>query len=218
MINAVIWDMDGVIVNSEPIQNRAFCWLLEREGKVPRLFPNGLLQEVGVRESDNISRLIREYGLSGEVQSLMKFRGDYYRKLLGTELKPMPGVRELMELIRVKGLLMAIASSSVRENIEIVLKALNLQELITLIVSGEEVKHGKPDPEIYLTAAKKLGVNTQQCLVLEDASTGVRAGKAAGMKVIAVPNEFTRDGDFDEADEVISSLLEVSWQMIENLG
>ena len=214
MVKAVILDMDGVMVDTEPVQHKAFCWLVEREGKQPKLHPNGLVHWVGITERENVARLKEKYGLRGKIEEMVKERQKYYQNLLKTELRPMPGLDSLIDLLRDRGIPMAIASSSAIENVEIVLKALRLQEVIKVVVSGTEVKRGKPAPDVYLKAAQDLGVEVKNCWVIEDAANGIEAGKRAGMRVIAVTSQYTRDQNFSKADRIVNSLGDVTGDMI----
>ena len=103
---------------------------------------------------------------------------------------------------------MAVASSSVRTDIEVILQSLGLLDEFEVIISGDQVKEGKPHPEIFLGAARLLGIEPAHCLALEDTTYGVAAAKAAGMYCIAVPNRFTANQDFDQADLVLDSLAQ----------
>ena len=109
---------------------------------------------------------------------------------------------------------MAVASSSTPEHISVVLEGLQVTGFFDVVVSAHTIKHGKPAPDIFLLAAERLGVDPKDCVVLEDAQSGVEAGRAAGTKVIAVPNAFTASHDFSKADTVVHSLEEIDWRML----
>lgn len=111
-----------------------------------------------------------------------------------------------------------MASSSSRDDIQVVLGHLGLDNYFDAVVSGYEVAAGKPAPDIFLEAARRIQVNPGQSIVLEDAAVGVKAAKAAGMKAIAVESRHTAGQDFSEADLVVSSLEELNWDIIKNLG
>jgi HAD superfamily hydrolase (TIGR01509 family) len=206
MVKAVIFDMDGVMVDTEPLQNKAFSWLVERENKKPVLFSNGLIHKVGITEKENVEFLKKKYSLRGEVDMLVEERAQYYRKVLKEGIKPTKGLLSLVATLLRQGIRLGIASSSARQNIIFVIKRLGLEGSFLAIVSGEEVDRGKPYPDIYLEAARRLQMLPAECVVIEDSASGVLAGSRAGMKVIAVPNIYTRGGDFSLAFRVENSL------------
>lgn len=217
MIRAALCDMDGLMINTEPIQSEAYETILKEYGKDPQFYPTGVIQKVGVREKDNWELIKTTYGLEEDITVLMEKRGKVYLKVLKQNLIPQPGLIDLLKLLHSHNVKMAVASSSVLDHIEMILEGLGIREYFDTIVSGQFVPRGKPHPDIFLEAASKLGINPKDCLVLEDAQTGIEAGKAAGAKVIAVPNEFTSDQDMSKADAVVPSLEKVTWELISNL-
>jgi beta-phosphoglucomutase-like phosphatase (HAD superfamily) len=126
----------------------------------------------------------------------------------------MPGLFILTDMLKKAGFRLALASSSNFDHIQIVLKKLNLEDCFEVILSGDHVEKGKPNPEIYQKTAQKLRVRPEQCLVLEDTQTGVSAAKGAKMKCIAVPNQYTKGQDFSKADVRVKSLLDISIKII----
>ena len=129
----------------------------------------------------------------------------------------MPGAHKLIKELKEAGVKIAIASSSIPKDIERVLKQLELFDEFDVIVSGTEVARSKPAPDVFLEAARQLAMEPSSCVVLEDAEAGVKAGNAAGMKVVAVPNQFTAHNDFSLADKVIKSLEELSSSDLQRL-
>jgi beta-phosphoglucomutase len=132
-------------------------------------------------------------------------------ELDGIEL--LPGVAEWIQRFKAAGWKQAIASSAPPENVATIAHVLHLNGTFEAMISGTDVQRGKPDPDIFLAAAERLNVQPQDCLVIEDASTGIEAAHRAGMKAIGVLNTHPHL----EADLVIKSLEELSWEMIENL-
>jgi len=134
---------------------------------------------------------------------------EIYEELTKGKLKALPGVHRFIEMCRKKGLKIAIATSADRVKLETNLRALQFPEgTIDATVNGLEVEHKKPDPEIYLVAAQKLGLHPEECLVVEDAVSGIKAGKAAGCKVLAVRTSFPAE-QLKEADWICTTLAEV---------
>lgn len=121
----------------------------------------------------------------------------------------MPGLYELLERLKQKKIMLAVASSSGLEIIHAVLKAISCESYFDLLVSGTEVKRGKPYPDIFLKVASVLRVDPSECLVLEDSESGVVAGRKAGMNVIAVANQYTAEHDFSLANVVLGSLSQI---------
>jgi len=214
MIKAVIFDKDGLIIDSEPIHSKAFEVVLRSYGKVPKLFPNGLVHIVGLRGDQSWKLLKEKYDIKENIEVLRKKQRENYSKLLKSKMTLMPGVLSILKLIKVKKLKTAIASSSIRKHILHVINTLNLSTYFDVIVSGQDVVQSKPDPQIFLVTAEKLGLKVSNCLVFEDSETGVQAAKRAGMKVIAVPTKHTRNHDFSRADMIINSLEEMDWGII----
>ena len=217
MVKAVIFDMDGVMIDSEPIQSKAFAEVLKQYKKEPQYNEEGIVQTVGIRSRDNWERLKAKYNIDEETNILIEKRRQIYQKLLKSEIKPMPGLINFLKLLKKHNLKIAVASSSNIKHIMLVLSSLNIAYYFDVIVSGESVKKGKPYPDIFLETAVQLKITPVECLVLEDAELGVLAGKKAGMKVIAVPNKFTKKHDFSKADLIVDSLEKINWSIIKNL-
>ena len=206
---AIIFDHDGVMVNTEPLHSRAWIETLEKHGVMPQLHENGLVHQVGITIYENWKILKSTYGLTEDINMLEEQRGQLYLAQL-KQAKPMVGLEVLLRALYKEkqngGLKIAIGSSSNREYIEIALSNFGFADYFDLIVSGRDVAHGKPAPDIYQKVARDLGVSPENCVVLEDTATGVRAAIAAQMKEIAIPNAYTAGNDFSDADIVLSSL------------
>lgn len=217
MIQAAIFDMDGLMINTEPLQSQAYEHVLKSYGKTPQYYPSGVVQKIGVKEKDNWELMKSIYSINEPTDLLIAKRKPVYFQLLQEHVAPQPGLFALLQTLNEHKIPMAVASSSLRYSILLVLKKLNIQHYFGAIVSGEDVTYGKPAPDIFLKASEELKVLPQNCVVFEDAQSGIEAGKAAGMKVIAVPNEFTRDHDFSKADSIVNSLEKITWPMVDNL-
>lgn len=208
-ITAVVFDFDGLLADSEPLQIQAWQEFLARYGH--RLEQSLLDDMFGLRVRDS-SRLVQDrLGLPLSPGEVMAGRDAIFLDLVATKLPLMPGARELVDYLRAEtSLRLALATSGHDRYINAALPVTGLEEAFEVIVTGDDVERGKPDPEIYLAAARKLDVSPGQCLALEDAPHGVRSAKAAGMTCIAVPNEMTRAiPGLDEADLVLESLAQV---------
>jgi HAD superfamily hydrolase (TIGR01509 family) len=207
-IEAVVFDLDGVLVDSEPIHFRAANRVLARFGT--SISEAEYLTCIGLGERTTWEVWRRRYAIPESVERLCALNTEIrVEEITGTDDVPAieDGVR-LARRLHAAGVQLAIASSSTREVIETLLEALRLADVFVVRVSGDDpdVRQSKPAPDVYLAAAARLGVPPAACLAIEDSGPGVIAAKRAGMTCIAVPNRWTADQDFGEADIVLVSL------------
>jgi HAD superfamily hydrolase (TIGR01509 family) len=206
---AVVFDFDGLLADSEPLQIRAWQAFLARHGA--RLEDSLIDEMFGLRVRDSARVVQQRLNLDLTPEEVMHGRDEIFLDMVATELPLMSGARELVDYLRSESSLrLALATSGHRRYISAALDVTALSDAFEHVVTGDDVVNGKPHPEIYLSAAEKLGVSPERCLALEDAPHGVRSAKAAGMYCIAVPNEMTRSiPGLDEADDVMADLHEV---------
>jgi HAD superfamily hydrolase (TIGR01509 family) len=208
-IQAVVFDFDGLLADSEPLQVLAWEEFLARHGK--RLEPSLLHDMFGLRVRDS-SELVRDrLELPMTPTQVMTERDEIFLDLVERELVLFPAaaplIRELRENFDLK---LALATSGHRRYIEVAMRVAGLDDAFDVSVNGDDVERGKPDPEMYLAAAAKLGVAPRDCVALEDAPHGVRSAKAAGMCCLAVPNEMTRElPGLEHADAILGGLDQV---------
>ncbi|MFC1962817.1 beta-phosphoglucomutase family hydrolase [Chloroflexota bacterium] len=211
---AVLWDMDGVIVNTTRYHLKAWQEAFAQEDAK---FTAGDFRHSFGQRNDNIIRSVLGSDVPIErLKSIAEYKESSFRKRIERNIRPFPGTIELINSLHDRGFKQAIASSAPPENIRLLLLSLDLLHRFQVIVSGKDVKRGKPDPQIFLTAARKLKVENMNCLVIEDAVAGVQAAKAAGMRCIAVTNTHPTD-NLVEADLTVKSLAEVDSSTIERL-
>ncbi|WP_078393336.1 HAD family hydrolase [Shouchella patagoniensis] len=200
-----IFDMDGVIIDSEPLHFQVESQLCQQFGI--KLSEGELESYVGTRAEDMWSQLKETHRADFNVIEVLEAADKAKMRALKDDgHEPIPGIRELLHSLKEKGYQVGLASSSPRPFIEAVLDALQIQPYFDVVISGEEVEKGKPAPDIYLDAAKKMGSLPDNCTVLEDAAHGVQAGKAAGMKVIGYINPNSGEQNLSEADALIQSI------------
>ncbi|MEO0098239.1 MAG: HAD family phosphatase [candidate division WOR-3 bacterium] len=211
-----IFDYDGVIVDTEPIYLLAMQEMAKKRGKDFTLETKREVMGTGGLLSMKIMK--ERLSLKENPEELLKERSEIYGRLLSRfGIAPRPGLFFALTLFKKMGFEKAIASSSQRKWIEMGLKSLGIENEFKVIVSGEEVKEAKPAPEIFLLASSRLGIDKEKCLVLEDTLPGVKAAKGARMRCIAIPNQYNQDEDFSLADRKISSLLEITEEMIREI-
>jgi sugar-phosphatase len=219
MIRAAIFDMDGLLVDSEPLWTRAEIKAFKTVGieldeeKCAETVGQGLEEVVRFRYKQQPWT-----GPSLEEVGLLIHR--HMLELLGAEGRPMPGALEAVEFFKGKGLKLGLATSSDRGLIDAALGALDLKDSFDHLQSGSELEHGKPHPMVYLVTAEKLGVPPAECLALEDSIPGLRSAKAAGMKAVAVPEpRLFGDPGYDIADVVLQTLKDLNqevWNRLED--
>ncbi|WP_460052094.1 HAD family hydrolase [Spirochaeta dissipatitropha] len=208
MIKAVIFDMDGVIVNSEPLHMVVVLEVLSGLGATAS--EADILPFIGVANRQMWAELRRTFGIAMTAEDIIRTQQlKTVEAIRNTSDILSPGLVELLEYIRQHALLTAIASSSDRAVIDAVVETYGLTEAFPLRVSGEDVSNSKPAPDIFLLAARKIGIAPEDCLVIEDSRHGVQAALAAGMQVIGYRNPGSGDQDLSAAHTVVDSLLDV---------
>jgi HAD superfamily hydrolase (TIGR01509 family) len=185
----VIFDMDGVLVDSEPFICKAAMMMFAEKGL--KVKPEDFLPFVGAGENRYIGGVAEKYNFPIDIERDKKRTYDIYLEIIKGELQPLPGVREFIAQCRTMGLKVAVASSADWRKVRGNLAEIGLPlETFDAVISGEDVVNKKPAPDIFLAAAKKLGLNPKECLVVEDAVNGVQAAKAAGARCLALKTSF----------------------------
>ena len=213
MISAVIFDLDGLLADTEELHCRAYQLAL---GEINVELHQSEYTEHWIRHGKGIVDWVESHGIRYDPDALRRRKSEHYLTLLETSLRPMAGALELLAALN-GNLRIGLASSSYRDAVDGVLSGLEIAHYFETIVSGLDVARVKPAPDIFLKTAENLGVAPSQCLVLEDAEKGVIAAHSAGMRCIAVPTSLTRHHDFSKATLVCASLAEVSLELIRNL-
>lgn len=191
-IRAAIFDMDGVLTDSEPLINAAAIAMFREQGRVVR--PEDFLPFVGTGEDRYIGGVAEQYGLALDLPAAKRRTYEIYLELLPARLRAFAGARELVQLCRESGLRLAVASSADQIKVVANLRQINLPpEFWEAVVTGEQVVAKKPAPDLFLKAAARLGVTAHECVVVEDAVNGIQAALAAGMRCVAVAHSFPPD-------------------------
>ena len=213
MITTVIFDMDGLLTDTECLHCEAYQRALLEAGIT---LTEAEYAEHWIRAGLGIQEFIEQKSLTLDPVTLRHRKAEFFTELLDTSLRPMPGAIALVQTLHGHKRL-AVASSAYRSSVEGALQRVHLIGYFEFIATGEDVPRLKPYPDIFLYAARQMEVAPEHCVVLEDAEKGVLAARAAGMKVIAVPTRHTRNNDFSTATRVMDSLHEVSLELLDAL-
>jgi HAD superfamily hydrolase (TIGR01509 family) len=215
-IRAVIFDMDGVLTDSEPLINAAAIAMFKEKGLTVQ--PDDFLPFVGTGEDRYIGGVAEKYHFQLDLPAAKARTYEIYLELVPKQLRAFPGATDLVRNCRTAGLRVAVASSADRLKIEANLRQIGLPpESWNAIVTGEEVINKKPAPDIFLTAAAKLGLLPSECVVVEDAVNGVEAAKAARMRCVAVAQTFPPER-LQKADLVRPTMLDLSVEDLVDLS
>ena len=205
-IEAVAFDLDGLLVNTEELYQHVGSELLRRRG---RSFEPDLLDAMmGRPQQVSLKIMIEWHGLTDTIEMLATETGEIFVSLLDTQLRTMPGAMELLDLLDARGIARGVATSSGPDFAHDVLGRMGIRDRFAFVLTSADVTHGKPHPEIYQTAAQRLAVDPGAMLVLEDSQAGCKAAVAAGAVAVAVPGGHSRRHDFTGARFVAETLAD----------
>jgi len=208
LIRAVVFDMDGVLTDSEPLINLAAVAMFREKGLVVQ--PEDFLPFVGTGENRYIGGVAEKHEFPLDIEAAKKRTYEIYLALVPERLRAFPGAVDLVHGCRQSALKTAVASSADLIKIEANLRQIGLPPAEwSALVCAEDVVHKKPAPDIFLAAARKLGLPTAQCVVVEDAVNGIQAAKAAGMRCVAVAQSFAPE-KLCQADLVRPTIADVT--------
>jgi beta-phosphoglucomutase family hydrolase len=204
---AVLWDLDGVIADTGTYHCRAWQDVFHKRGV--SFTEEHFMHHFGQRNDTIIRSTLGSSISPEELDIIANEKEESYRQRVAGNIRSLPGAIELIRSLREHGIKMAIASSAPPENIQLIIRGLDIEDCFQAIIWGREVAEGKPNPQIFLMAAKKLEAETRNCVVIEDAIAGVTAAKRASMKCVAVTNSHPSD-TLMEADLIVDTLEAVS--------
>jgi beta-phosphoglucomutase family hydrolase len=212
----VIFDWDGVIVDSSKAHEVAWDLLGAEMG---RSLPAGHFKAGFGRKNEHIIPHILQWDVPGEeIVRLGRRKEALYREVLKQRgIEALPGVREFLVALKSAGVPCAVGSSTERLNIETILDVIKLHEYFATIVAADDVTRGKPDPQVFLLGAQRIGVDPVRCVVFEDAFAGLEAARAGGMKSVAVATTHPADALHGHADRVVRRLDDLSVEDLQNL-
>ena len=205
-IQAVCFDLDGLMFNTEDVFYVSAEVLLQRRGM--QMSRGAMDAMLGLRPLESFRAFCDYLKLNEEPADLLAESRVIFYDMLNEHLKPMPGLFELLDLIEARNLPKAVATSSTQDYLETIFNRFDLIRRFPIRLTAESVTHGKPHPEIYLKAADRLGVAPENMLVLEDSQTGTRAAAAAGAFIVSIPHEHTARHDFSQSKRLVSNLID----------
>jgi HAD superfamily hydrolase (TIGR01509 family) len=207
MIKGVLFDMDGVLVDSENFMSQAAIIMFSEFSITAS--PEDFKPFVGMGENKYLGGVAAKYGIDINIQHAKARAYEIYEEIVRGKLSPLPGALSIIKKCRDKGLMIALATSADQVKMEVNLKETGISpDLFHSIITGQDVVKKKPAPDIYLKAASSLGLSPENCLVVEDAVSGIKAGKTAGCKCLVVRSSIDKE-KLKEADWVCESLLNV---------
>ena len=211
-MKAVIFDMDGVLVDSQPYHFKADIDTMAEYGVIKdQKFYESF---AGTLTADRMRTLKEMFGLDVPVEEMTIKRENMILDIMGKEdIKPVSGIPEFLRSIKEKGLTTAVASSSDYKLINLILDRLKIAKYFDSVTSGSDVKRGKPSPDVFLLAAERIGIEPAECLVVEDSENGVKAAKAAGMKALGYINPTCGKQDLSLADFITDDFKKISIDM-----
>lgn len=206
MIKAIFWDNDGVLVDTEKLYFQACQSTFEKIGFD---LTKELYIEYFLRRSEGTWHIAKEMGYSDDpIQELRKERNELYSRLLAKKTEVMNGIIETLEYFYGK-YKMGIVTSSRKDHFDIIHQKSGLLKYFDFVVTSDECTKTKPDPEPYLKAIHKSGINKDECIVVEDSERGLKAATAAGFKCYIIPTELTKDFDFSGAEKILNNPMEL---------
>ncbi len=204
-VKALVFDMDGLMIDSERLYFDVEKQIARRYGK--KVKDETLWRMMGRRPIEGLTIFVRELGLPLDPAEAVKIRNDLMREKMKQDLLPMPGLFHIINAFYGQ-LKLAVSTGAPQEFLDIAVDKLGIRDKFDVLLASDDIRRGKPDPEIFLKTCERLGVAPGKAIVLEDSENGVIAGKRAGSTVIAVPSEHTRGQDFSQADFIAANLFE----------
>lgn len=207
-IKAIIFDMDGVLVDSEPVITQAAIEALRELGANPK--KEDFIPFVGTGEDSFIGGVAKKYGIKYHT-GLKDRTYDIYDEIVFEKIGKYDGINEALSTLKSRGYVLALASAADERKVIINMKAANIDiSIFDVVLSGDDVDNKKPAPDVYNLAAERLNIDNDKCLVVEDALQGILSAHAANMKVIGVTTAFTKKQMFDGgADYILSFMPEI---------
>jgi len=213
---AVIFDLDGVLWDGEPLYHEAFNVILEPYGV--RVSDDDYLQIIGTSVGAAWDWVRRRFELTASPDGVLRAYNEAVLRLLEQPFEPLPGARSLIDTLHRRGVPMGVATASLRPWADATLRGLGLQDAFGAVVSASEVRNAKPAPDLFLAAAARLGIPPERCLAVEDTAPGIAAAKAAGMFAVQLRAASTALPPLPDADLVLETLSDFDLSLLDTEG
>jgi HAD superfamily hydrolase (TIGR01509 family) len=213
---AVVFDLDGLMVDSEPLAVWAWNQVLARFNQ--QMDPETFQAILGLRVVDSARIVCERLGLPVSPEDALAERDRAFLEAVPTRLQTRPGLYELMDELDHRGLMLGLATSGHRRYVDLALRTIGLKDRFRAVVTGDNVERGKPAPDVFARAAERLGVSSAECLALEDSALGAQSALAAGMACVVVPNEWSLGSEFPDGCRLFPSLNDVREALGDLLG
>ena len=213
MIKGILFDMDGTLIDSEEMHTMSLIDAIKEKMGI-EIQKSEIEKYVGLRYIEKLKRIFqddREDLL--EIANLGAEKNGRYLNLV----KEIPGVRGMLRKLK-KNFKLGLVTASNKNQAEVLLDLVGIKKYFDVILTSEDVKRNKPNPEPYLLASKKLGLNPEECVVVEDSETGLESGKRAGMKCILIKHKYNGGQDFSRADIILEDRNKITPELIKSLG
>lgn len=214
MIKAVIFDLDGVLADTEQLHAKSYVEVLKNHGVE---LTEGEFYEYWTAKGQTITDFVKRRQFDLNPAKLRKEKTKLYHEKLEKELQAYDGTEKTLSGLSKKYPL-CLVSNSFKHDVDKIMSLTGLSKHFKFMITIEDLTKGTPDPEGFLLASKKLGIMPNECVVVEDAAKGLAAAKSAGMKCVIIPNKYTAQSDFTQADLVLQNISQLTMQIIENLN
>lgn len=214
-MSGILFDVDGVLVDSYDAHLKSWQLVAAKDGF--EFFETDFSDTFGMSGREIIDRIWKIPLGTGELRERDEHKEIAYREIVRDEFPAMPGAVAIVRRLHAAGMLIGIGSSGPRENVELAVEKLGIGEYLGAVVSGSDIRYGKPDPEVYLKGAEKLGLPCDRCVVIDDAIFGIESAHAAGMKCIAFHSRGHELEEYLEAEMVFDDLGKITPEIIESL-
>ena len=213
----ILFDMDGVLVDSEPLFHKAVNIMVERCGAAPITEEENNRYLLGTTVEETWVRVKALRDVPQTPAELLAGYNEVVKEVLRSDLTARPGVRELIAEAKRRGLPIAVASSSLREWVNLKLSVIGLTDAFPVKLGGDDIENGKPAPDIYIKAARLIGLEASECIAIEDSPIGLAAASSSGAYTICTLTDSTRHLDLSDADVIIENLEEFDYDLLANV-
>ncbi|HEX8460017.1 MAG TPA: HAD family phosphatase [Segetibacter sp.] len=215
-LKAVLFDLDGTLLDNNEVHHKAWKKYLKDNDK--EISDEDFKENISGRTNQDAVEHIYDKKMSQEeAEKYYLKKEEIYREMYEPDIKAIAGLEKFLKDLQSHDITMAISTSGIQVNIDFMFEHVKIKEYFKKIVNSNDIENGKPDPEIFLKTAEELGIPPENCIVFEDSLSGVKAGKAAGMKVVALTTTHSEE-ELNEADLVIKDYTEIDFDKLVSIA